>query len=575
MPDVAKIDTLSIPNSEEPGALIEQTCLDGMTLTEFLYQTDSCHVYQAHDSSTQARATVYEYFPKSLASRDEEGQVSPNANALTQFEGGRRQFVAAGECLAALKNPALPVVEGVWSKNGSSYVQTAHYDGVTLWEYRVERAVHVPQLMLDSWLLACADALTVLTEHGIVHSIPDARHVLVPGSSRAGKLKGLSLPFLCDFHAQSTIETGNWDIYAVASLAYLAVSGQVAPTLAQRRAGAEVPSLVELHGHLYSEQFLRGIEDGLSLDNELQLMTASAWTRALGCQDRSASRAGIVLMDIPKRPAITAKAVVKREPLEMPALSALAEAAEAALFAQVKGLAPSDPAVEQIVVPPDTIRIKPVASPALPLKNAFVLNRRSMRNWRPHLTSAFALAAAIGLYQLAGLRPINNDASAGRSGSLQTALLRATAPDAPSISTALAAKEVMVEKQGASAAVVIAPAIAPAVAPAVLAVAPAAPVTPVVQAAPVLPVLKQANAVAPKVVLAKTPRAAPAVEVLTAVKRVREKVQPMQVALSTEQSVVVPVAHMRLASSQCADLLMRQSLSLGAVSTSHSNKHCQ
>jgi hypothetical protein len=223
------------------------------------------------------------------------------------------------------------------------------------------------------------------------------------------------------------------------------------------------------------------------------------------------------------------------------------------------------------VVPPDTIRIKPVASPALPLKNAFVLNRRSMRNWRPHLTSAFALAAAIGLYQLAGLRPINNDASAGRSGSLQTALLRATAPDAPSISTALAAKEVMVEKLGASAAV----AIAPAVAPAVLAVAPAAPVTPVVQAAPVLPVLKQANAVAPKVVLAKTPRAAPAVEVLTAVKRVREKVQPMQVALSTEQSVVVPVAHMRLASSQCADLLMRQSLSLGAVSTSHSNKHCQ
>jgi hypothetical protein len=180
--------------------------------------------------------------------------------------------------------------------------------------------------------------------------------------------------------------------------------------------------------------------------------------------------------------------------------------------------------------------VRPVASPALPVKDAFVLHRRSMRNWRPHLTSAFAFIAAFGLFQLASLRP-QQHVSADSAGSLQTALLRASTPDA------LRAGSVQISATRPL----------------------ATPSEPIKQTAISIP--------APVTLPKKTQKAMPVAKPMLA-KRTREKTAPLQIALAEEQPLAL-ASPMRTASAQCADTLLRQSLSSGNVPNANLMKHCQ
>ncbi len=150
------------------GVLVNDTCIDDMTLVSCMQSCDDGYIYIAEDAAASLKSVVHEYLPHRLAER-QSGRVIVTGDQEF-FDEGLRRFSDAARRLTTFSHPAVAAVEGLWSRNGTFYVQTTWHEGQSLWQRLALSREPVTPETLDQWLITCADVLQALREQGIEHA---------------------------------------------------------------------------------------------------------------------------------------------------------------------------------------------------------------------------------------------------------------------------------------------------------------------------------------------------------------------------------------------------------------------
>jgi serine/threonine protein kinase len=91
---------------EQSKYLATDTRLENYVIESTLGSGGFSYVYLAHDSTTEEKVVIKEYFPKKLTRRKPDNSVEPTTdNDMDLFMQGRKLFLHEAATLAALKHP--------------------------------------------------------------------------------------------------------------------------------------------------------------------------------------------------------------------------------------------------------------------------------------------------------------------------------------------------------------------------------------------------------------------------------------------------------------------------------------
>jgi len=258
-------------------------------------------VYLAWDRLLEQHVAIKEYLPAVLASR---ASVSPAVIVKSRrhqdsFQDGLRCFVNEARILARFDHPSLVRVLSFWEGNGTAYMAMPYYVGPTLARALAELGRPPTEAELRRWLRPLLDALGILHAVSCFHRdiAPDnilltddgpvlldfgaARHV-IEGSGKSPTVvfkPGFAPIEQCGEGA--SMKQGAWtDLYALASVVYMAITGQPPAPSIERLMGAPLRPLAELARGRYSAPFLAAIDAAMALHpcNRTQSV-AEFWTQ--------------------------------------------------------------------------------------------------------------------------------------------------------------------------------------------------------------------------------------------------------------------------------------------------------
>lgn len=262
----------TVPASD---VLLAGARVGGFRIVELLGRGDSGVVYLALDSSLQRQVAIKEYFPATLAQRDDGLRVVPrrSGDGAAAFEAGRREFVQRAKLFARFEHSALIRVQSHWEENGTAYYAMNFVPGPNL----AGALKALPRAPDEAWLRAMLTP--VLDAVDLLHAA-QAHHGGI--SPEAIVVRGVGVPVLLASAPPPTDEKplappGAWsDLRALASVLHAAVTGQAA-------LGSAVPRVHRpLTGLPYDPRFLSGIDRALSVDPRQRLRSVAEFRRCLG-----------------------------------------------------------------------------------------------------------------------------------------------------------------------------------------------------------------------------------------------------------------------------------------------------
>ena len=274
-----------LPTGSKAGELVIQSVL-GAGEFAITYLTE-------HEKRSK-RYVLKEYLPRAIAYRDGP-TLRARAAQSTTFTWGLDRFLAEARSLQKIKHPAIISVHGVIEMGGSGYVGMAYEAGQDFGIWLHEHKRIAPQEALDKLLapllqgLELAHAINVFhldlgPECIIVHE--NGTPVLVDfGMFRVGLRRRLGTASTYDRpHAAPELlspeggPVGAWtDIYSLAALLYLAVSGKSPPSARDRSDGKTMtPAAAAAQGR-YRAEFLSAIDAGLQLAPQARPQSIGDW----------------------------------------------------------------------------------------------------------------------------------------------------------------------------------------------------------------------------------------------------------------------------------------------------------
>lgn len=261
----------TVPASD---VLLAGARVGGFRIVELIGRGDSGVVYLALDSSLQRQVAIKEYFPTSLAQREDGRQVVPRRSGdAPALEAGRREFVQRAKLFARFEHPALIRVQSHWEENGTAYYAMNFVPGPNL----AGALKALPRAPDEAWLRAMLtpvlDAVDLLHAAQVHHGGISPEAVVVRGVGVPVLLGSTPPPA----DEKPLVPPGAWtDLRALASLLHAAVTGQAA-------LGAAVPRVHRpLTGLPYDARFLAGIDRALSVDPRQRLRSVAEFRRCLG-----------------------------------------------------------------------------------------------------------------------------------------------------------------------------------------------------------------------------------------------------------------------------------------------------
>ena len=293
---------MTSPNTEtdplhDPSALLESgnnalpagTHLGEFEIAGLIGEGGFGIVYRAYDHSLQRIVALKEYMPSALASHAKTTHVTVKApRHASTFQAGLRSFVNEARLLAQFDHPSLVKVYRFWEANGTAYMVMPFYQGPTLKQYLRARATPPDEAWLKAFLAPLLDALDIIHHEQCFHRdiapdniliLQDGRPLLLDFGAARRAIAGKANTFTVilkqgyapveQYAASRTIAQGPWtDIYALASVVYLAITGhQPVPSVARVVDDPHVPLEKKVAGK-YSPEFLRAIDFALSVKPE-------------------------------------------------------------------------------------------------------------------------------------------------------------------------------------------------------------------------------------------------------------------------------------------------------------------
>ena len=264
-------------------------------------------VYLAYDHSLEREIALKEYMPSALAARTGGLTVSvKSARHTDTFHAGLKSFINEARLLAKFDHTSLVKVYRFWEANGTAYMVMPFYHGMTLKETLLALGGPPDEAWLKDLLRPLVDALDLLHREQCFHRDIAPDNILILGNGR---------PLLLDFGAarrvigdmtqaltvilkpgyapieqyadMPTMKQGAWtDIYALASVVYLAIMGKPPLPSVARLMSDPLTPLSEQAAGRYSPQFLRGVDRGLQLKPEDRPQNVAEFGLLLGLGNR-------------------------------------------------------------------------------------------------------------------------------------------------------------------------------------------------------------------------------------------------------------------------------------------------
>ncbi|MBQ7676655.1 MAG: protein kinase [Lachnospiraceae bacterium] len=161
-------------NSREkyPWALPEGAVLNGRFIVgDVLGQGGFGITYKAQDHKTKDTVVIKEFFPETMASRNDKQMIVPHSGEEGEhFEYGKNAFINEAQTLAEfIGNEGVVNVRSYFEENGTAYFAMDYVQGLSFQEYIEQRGGRIPWEEALDIITPVMDALSSVHAKGIIH----------------------------------------------------------------------------------------------------------------------------------------------------------------------------------------------------------------------------------------------------------------------------------------------------------------------------------------------------------------------------------------------------------------------
>ncbi|RPD98438.1 serine/threonine protein kinase [Candidatus Pantoea deserta] len=243
-------------------------------------------VYRAWDHQLERTIAIKEYMPVSLAVRAEDLSLELRGERYQKlFNAGLTSFIQEARLLARFNHPGLLHVLRFWEQNGTAYMGTLYYSGMTLKEWQLTS----PDAVNEAWIRRLLPPL-----FGAINTIHQAGYLHRDISLDNIQIQENQLPVLLDFGSarkeignlsdeteimlkpgfapieqyseEGENEQGPWtDIYALGAVLHSLITSNPPPVSVVRCIEDNYQPLVERKPEGYSLPLLHAVDCALAM----------------------------------------------------------------------------------------------------------------------------------------------------------------------------------------------------------------------------------------------------------------------------------------------------------------------
>lgn len=249
--------------------------------------------YLAFDTNLEKKVAIKEYMPSEHAIRETDSKIVAKSDSSKKvYDWGLNAFINEAKTLAKFEDPNIVRVHRFFKANGTAYIVMEYCEGGCLID-RISKDVHMPENELKQLISSLVHGLQLVHNDGILHRDikPDnimfrldetpvlidfgaARQAIGTKSRKVTTIITPGYAPLEQYSSEGTI--GPWsDIYSLAAVAYLCLTGKRPPDIMNR---LHEDKVTKLGAKLNSSPFLKSIDSGLELQVKNRPQSLSEWS---------------------------------------------------------------------------------------------------------------------------------------------------------------------------------------------------------------------------------------------------------------------------------------------------------
>ncbi|KGT94827.1 nuclease PIN [Erwinia typographi] len=243
-------------------------------------------VYRAWDHLLERTIAIKEYLPISLATRGEDLAIVLRGERYQKlFNAGLSSFIQEARLLARFNHPGLLHVLRFWEENGTAYMGTLYYSGMTLKAWQQSSPDSINDAWIRQLLPPLFGAIDTIHRGGYLHrdisldniQIQDSQlPVLLDFGSARKEIGNLSdeteimlkpgYAPIEQYSEESDSDQGPWtDIYALGAVLHTLVTGAPPPVSVVRCIEDRYQPLTQLRPEGFSLALLNAIDRSLAM----------------------------------------------------------------------------------------------------------------------------------------------------------------------------------------------------------------------------------------------------------------------------------------------------------------------